>query len=152
MASSAFAEWRVEQLTNPKTDCAFRFAALVAIGVLVIGPMAHADPVYMACTGQMLLPNKKVDMNATLSLAIDLRAGAVTVGGYQPVGLVPAIPAAPGIPNAESNMVVFFGATSQGVLSGRVDRITGEASVHFSPDTPQDQFFDGVCKTTQKLF
>jgi hypothetical protein len=139
-------------LGDLKTDSAREIGALVAIVMLVTSTAAHADPVYMACTGQMLLSNKRVDMKATLSLTIDLRAGTVTVGGYQPVGLVPAIPAAPGIPNTESNMVVFFGATSQGVLSGRVDRVTGEASVHFSPDKPQDQFFDGVCRATQKLF
>jgi len=53
---------------------------LVVVAVLAISPIAHADPVHMACSRGMLLPNSKVDTNSVLSLTIDLRAGAVTVG------------------------------------------------------------------------
>ncbi len=65
---------------------------LVAVAVLAISPIAHADPVHMACSGGMLLPNRKVDTNSVLSLTIDLRAGAVTVGGLPTGGNPSSIP------------------------------------------------------------
>jgi hypothetical protein len=98
----------------------------------------------------MLSNNKVLDTNAVLSLTVDLPAGTVTVGGYPPVGIIPPIPAKPGISNTENNEVSFFGSTSQGVLSGDVDRVTGEAYFHFN--TPQEKFFVGNCRPAQKLF
>ena len=127
---------------------------LVVVAVLAISPIAHADPVHMACSRGMLLPNSKVDTNSVLSLTIDLRAGAVTVGGYQPVGILPIFPATPksGIQDTENNEVSFIGSTIQGVLSGSLDRVTGEANITFNVLTPQERFFGGACRPAQKLF
>jgi hypothetical protein len=115
--------------------------------------IARADPVQMACSGGMLLPSSKVDTNSVLSLTIDLRAGTVTVGGYQPVAILPAIPASPesGL-DTENNEVSFIGSTIQGVLSGSVDRVTGQANITFHLHTPQERFFSGICRPAQKLF
>jgi hypothetical protein len=137
-----------------KTNGARELGALVTVVMLAISTAAHADPVYMACKGQMLLPNKRVDMNATLSLTIDLRAGTVTVGGYQPVVILPAIPEPPksGIKDTERNELSFIGSTIQGVLSGSVDRVTGEANITFQLKTPQERFFSGTCRPAEKLF
>jgi hypothetical protein len=85
---------------------------LVAVAVLAISPIAHADPVHMACSGAMLFPNRRVDTNSVLSLTIDLRAGTGTVGGYQPVGMLPVFPVSPesGIQDSENNEVSFIGS------------------------------------------
>ncbi len=154
MASSTLAGWRMQQPTDRMTDRGFKFATLLAVAVLAISPTAHADPVHMACSGEMLLPNRKVDTNTVLSLTIDLRAGTVTVGGYQPVAILPAIPASPesGILDTGKNEVIFIGSTIQGVLSGSVDRVTGEANITFHLHTTQEHFFRGICRPAQKLF
>jgi hypothetical protein len=125
---------------------------LVAAAVMVISPIAHAEPVHMSCSGAKLLPNRRVE-NSVLSLTIDLGAKTVTVGGYQPLVVMPAIPASPGIPNTENNQVSFIGKTILGgVLSGNVDRITGEANITFQANTPEEEFFSGICRPSQKLF
>jgi hypothetical protein len=127
--------------------------SLLAVAVLAVSPMAHADPVHMTCSGQRLLPSGAVDMDSVLSITIDLGAKTVTVAGYQPLVIIPAIPASPGVPNTENNQVSFIGKTIPGgILSGSVDRITGEANVIFQGETPQEEFFRGVCKPAQKLF
>jgi hypothetical protein len=127
-------------------------AMLVAVAVLAISSVAHADPVPMKCSGETLLPNGKVDRNSVLSLTIDLQAGTVTVGDYTPLGILPAIPASPGTLDSERNKVSFIGKTIQGALHGNVDRITGEAHIFFQVKTPQERFFSGICKPVRKLF
>lgn len=136
------------------TDQVSWFATLVAVGVLAISPIAHADAVHMACSGEMLLPNSKVDTNSVLSLTIDSRAGTVTVGGYQPVGILPAPPASPksGIQDPGNNELSFIGSTIQGVLSGNVDRVTGKANITFNVHSPEERFFSGICRPAEKLF
>ncbi len=69
-----------EKVAGRKRYLRLRFGWLVAVAVFAISAMAHADPIHMACSGGMLLPNSKVDTNSVLSLTIDLRAGTVTVG------------------------------------------------------------------------
>jgi hypothetical protein len=126
---------------------------LVAVAVLAISPIAHADPVHMACSGQMMLSNNKVqDTNAVLSLAVDLRAGTVTVGGYAPLGIYPAFPLSPSKEIQETNEVNFVGTKAEGGVIGSVDRVTGEAHIFFKAQTPQEQFFNGICRPAQKLF
>jgi hypothetical protein len=66
---------------------------LVAVTALAISPIAHADPVNIACSGAKLLPNGTIT-NTILSPTVDLRAGTVTVGDNQPAGILPA-PAPP---------------------------------------------------------
>jgi hypothetical protein len=127
--------------------CVRPISLLAAAAVLAVSPIAHAEPVHMKCSGQMMLSNNKVlDMNAVLSLTVDLSAKTVTVGSYPPLGIM-----SPGISNTE-NEVSFFGSTSYGVLNGNVDRVTGEAYVHFFHNTPQEKFFIGNCGPAQKLF
>lgn len=125
-----------------------RFAALLAVGFFAGHSTAQADVVHMACNGKTLLPNNTVDTNSSLSLAIDLLARTVTVGGYTPVAILPAS----GISDTASNEVRFIGSTMQGILRGTVDRITGEANITFQLKTPKERFFKGICQPAQKLF
>jgi hypothetical protein len=101
----------------------------------------------MACSGGVLLQNNRVDSDYVLSLTIDLSAGTVTVGGYEPVGVIPPTPEKIG-----NNEVRFNGKTDQGTLSGIVDRATGEAEITFRVNTPQERFFSGFCKPVPTLF
>jgi hypothetical protein len=90
--------------------------SLLAVAVLAISPIAHADPVHMKCSGQRLLPNGRVDMDSILSLTIDLGAETVTVGGYEPLTIMPEIPASPAAPNTKNNEVSFIGETTQAMF------------------------------------
>jgi hypothetical protein len=121
--------------------------SLLAVAVLAVSSAAHADPIHLTCSGGMLLQNNKVDADYVLSLAIDLSAGTVTVGSYEPVGVIP--PARGKIGN---NEVRFNGTTDQGTLSGAVDGVTGEAEITFRVNTPQEKFFSGFCKPVPTLF
>ena len=69
------------------------------------------------------------------------------------MGILPARPASPkpGIQAPENNEVSFIGSTIQGVLSGRVDRVTGKANITFNVHSPEERFFSGICRPTQKL-
>ncbi len=120
---------------------------MVAVVMLTISPIAHADPVHMACSGQMLLSSKRVDTDAVLSITVDMIAEKVTVGANEPVSFLPPIP------GTENNEVHFIGATTHGgVLHGHVDRITGETTVVFWANTPKEEFFSGNCRPAKKLF
>lgn len=133
--------------------CVRPISLLAAAAVLAVSPIAHAEPVHMKCSGQRLLPNGRMDMDSVQSLTIDLRAGTVTVGDYQPLTILPEIPASPGVQNTERNTVSFIGKTILGgVLSGSVDRITGKANITFQTNTPKEEFFSGICRPSQKLF
>ena len=109
--------------------------SLLAVAALAVSSAAHADPIHMACSGGMLLQNNRVDTDYVLSLTIDLSAGTVTVGGYEPVGVIP-----PTSGKIGNNEVQFIGKTAQGALSGAVDRVTGKAEITFRVNTPQERF------------
>ena len=125
----------------------FPAISLLAAAV-AISSVAHAGPVHMKCSGEMLLPNGSVDTNHVLSLTIDIIAKTVKVAGYEPLVILPEIPASPkSIIPAENDEVSFMGKTILGGwLHGSVDRITGEARVVFWDDTPEKEFFSGICK------
>jgi hypothetical protein len=129
-------------------------AVFVGIVSLAFSPIARADPIHMVCSGKTLLTNRTVDTNTVLSLTVDLRTEMVTVGEYQPVAILPAIPGPPTFPGLRDNgnVVRFRGPTINGVLRGTVDRITGEANITFQLNTPQERFFRGICRTAEKLF
>jgi hypothetical protein len=95
----------------------------------------------------MLHQDNRVDTDYVLSLTIDLSTGTVTVGGYEPVGVIP-----PTREKTGNDEVRFVGKTAQGALSGIVDRVTGEAAITFRVHTPQEKFFSGFCKPVPTLF
>ena len=128
---------------------------LVAVAALAISPIAHADPVNIACSGAKLLPNGTIT-NTILSPTVDLRAGTVTVGDNQPAGILPA-PAPPESGLDQSKIIerrneLSFTGPKEDNLFGRIDRVTGEANIFFQPKTPEEQFFHGTCKPALKLF
>lgn len=116
----------------------------IALVLIVAAPAAAKDdPVYLACRGQTLLPDKRVDPGVTLSLAIDPRANTVTIEGNQ---------AATILPGPQSNQIEFLGSTLGGAIHGDVDRITGTANITFQVNTSGERFFSGVCQPAEKLF
>jgi hypothetical protein len=127
-----------------------RFApaiSLLAVAALAVSSAAHADPIHMACSGGMLLQSNKVDEDYVLSLTIDLSAGTATVGGYEPVGVIPPTPEKIG-----NDEVRFARKTAQGALIGIVDGVTGEAGITFRVNTPREKFFSGFCKPVSTRF
>lgn len=123
-----------------------RCATVVFVTVAFAAPVA-ADPIYLACRGQTLLANKQVDADAALSIGIDLSDRTVTVDGNQPLTIMPT----PG--SARSNQVEFFGQTLfSGFIHGNVDRLTGSANITFQVKAPQERFFSGTCRPSEKLF
>jgi hypothetical protein len=105
-----------------------------------------ADPVHLACNGGMRVVNANnvVAENYTVSLAIDLQAGTLTVDGYEPVQIV----------DDRGDTVVFEAKpeTKTGVSTGTLNRITGAASIHIIKSTRGLHIFEGTCKRGEKLF
>lgn len=119
---------------------------LIATTALAINAPAHAT-VRLVCHGKTLLADGLVDGRSALSLTIDDRAGTVTVGGFQPVGILPSISTSP-----SEEEVGFIGSTSRGLIHGDVNRITGRSNITLQGETDREQFFSGICRTAQKIF
>jgi hypothetical protein len=121
---------------------------MMIIAVLIIAPVAQAEPVLLACHGEMRVLGPagfgQAPESRVLSLAIDLRARTVTIEGYDPVPLPEP---------SDDDKVVFvnYGATV-GVSTGAVNRKTGALWVHIIPRDGGLLGFEGVCKPAKKLF
>jgi len=99
----------------------------------------------MALSG-VLSADDEVTMKQVYSLAVDLAAGTVAVGNYEP---------APIVGDRNRDTVVFMAKPewSVGVSTGTLNRITGAASIHIIPLTGKGLYiFDGTCKPAAKLF
>jgi hypothetical protein len=125
-----------------------RIAAGLGALVLFLGltcSCAQAEPVQLACTGQMTAAIRQVTEDSIIALTIDLRAKTATVGGY---GTVPILG------DSDGDTVVFMTNKNSivGVSTGTINRITGVASIHIITLTDGLYMFYGVCKPAQKLF
>jgi hypothetical protein len=122
-----------------------RLATIIALLPLIVGCKQH--PARFACDGEMrvLSADDEVTMKQVYSLAVDLAAGTVTVGNYEPAPIV-----------GDRNDTVVFMAKPEwtvGVSTGTLNRITGEASIHIIPLTGKGlHIFEGTCKPAAKLF
>jgi hypothetical protein len=96
---------------------------------------------YLSCTGTVSDDASKPPQPSLMALTLDTENRSVTVNGY------------PTVPFAQSDAAIALmapGPIKYGVITGVVNRITGDASIHIL-----DQgflIFRGVCKPTQKLF
>ena len=123
-----------------------KLATILALLPLIVG-CQPAFPVHFACDGEMrvLTANDEVTMKQVFSLAVDLAAGTVTVGDYEPVPIV----------SDQNDTVVFMAKLewTKGVSTGTLNRITGKASMHIIPLTGKGLYtFNGTCKPAAKLF
>jgi hypothetical protein len=104
---------------------------LVIVAALVIGPVAYSEPIHLACEGEMSATKSgtvaRLDGKYLMSLVIDLSARTVKPEGHPSVPLKGSV---------DDEDVVAFASpkASDDVLDGRLNRITGEALIHFLTD------------------
>jgi hypothetical protein len=120
-----------------------RWIAVAA--VLVIGSAANAEPIHLACEGAMRANEprrERLDEKYLMSLVVDLSARTVKPEGH-PVPLKGSV---------DDEDVVAFASpkVSDDVLDGRLNRITGEALIHFLTDPMYE--FHGRCHRAESLF
>jgi hypothetical protein len=119
---------------------------LAFLAALVVCSAAKSEPIHLACEGTMRANEPKhdrLDERYLLSLVIDLSGRSVKAEGHQPV---------PFKRFTEDEDVVAFASpkASDDVLDGRLNRITGEALIHFLTDPMFE--FHGRCHRAESLF
>jgi hypothetical protein len=98
---------------------------LLILTVLTFSQVAQAQPIFLACNGDMADHAHGTSEKRAIIVAVNLEARTITVLGYDPV--------------------------VTGVTAGKLNRITGLASIDFKTNDGV-QSFDGVCKRAEKLF
>ena len=121
-----------------------RWMAVAA--VLVIGSAANAEPIHLACEGAMRANEprqERLDEKYLMSLVVDLSARTAKPEGHPSVPLKASV---------EDEDIVAFASprASDDVLDGRLNRITGEALIHFLTDPMYE--FHGRCHRAESLF
>ncbi len=119
---------------------------LVVVGALVSAPAANCEPVRLACEGAMRanVPRlDRLDEKYLMSLVIDLGARTAKPEGH---------PSVPLKSSGDDEDVVAFASPrpSDDVLDGRLNRITGEALIHFLTSPMYE--FHGRCHRAESLF
>src|SRR6185312_2591079 len=120
---------------------------LVIVAALVFGPSANSEPIHLACEGAMRANEPRHDSRLgekyLMSLVIDLGARTAKPEGH---------PSVPFKQSSDDEDVVAFASpkASDDVLDGRLNRITGEALIHFLTDPMYE--FRGRCHHAESLF
>jgi hypothetical protein len=119
---------------------------LVVVAALVIARAANCEPVRLACEGAMRanVPRlDRLDEKYLMSLVIDLGARTAKPEGH---------PSGPLKASGDVEEVVAFASprASDDVLDGRLNRITGEALIHFLTNPMYE--FHGRCHRAESLF
>jgi hypothetical protein len=119
---------------------------LVIVAALVVGPAANSEPIHLACEGAMRANEprqERLDEKYLMSLVIDLSARTVKPEGHPSVPLKGSV---------DDEDVVAFASprASDDVLDGRLNRLTGEALIHFLTDPMYE--FHGRCRRAEPLF
>ena len=119
---------------------------LVIVAALVVGSTANSEPIHLACEGAMRANeprHERLDEKYLMSLVIDLNARTVKPEGHPSVPLKGSV---------DDEDVVAFASpkASDDVLDGRLNRITGEALIHFLTDPMYE--FHGQCRRAESLF
>jgi hypothetical protein len=90
-------------------------------------------------------PANATSEKRAIIIAVDLEAHTLTVLGHDPVAFI----------NEAADGTVGFAATERGVVTGvttgKLNRITGLASIDFKTNDGI-QIFNGTCKRAEKLF
>ena len=119
---------------------------LVIVAALLIGSAANSESIHLACEGAMRAnepQHERLDEKYLMSLVIDLSARTVKPEGH------PSVPLRGSVDDED---VVAFASprASDDVLDGRLNRITGEALIHFLTDPMYE--FHGRCHRAESLF
>ena len=126
--------------------CARTLSWFAFSAVLVAWSAANSEPIHLACEGTMRAnepQHGRLDEKYLMSLVIDLGTQTVKAEGH---------PSVPLKQSAGDEDVVAFASprTSDDVLDGRLNRITGEALIHFLTDPLYE--FHGRCHRAETLF
>ena len=119
---------------------------LILVAALVIGQTANSELIHLACEGAMRANEPRhdwrLDEKYLMSLVIDLSARTVKPEGHPSVPLKGSV---------DDEDVVAFASprASDDVLDGRLNRITGEALIHFLTDPMYE--FHGRCHRAETL-
>ena len=118
---------------------------LVVVGAVVVVSAANCEAVHLACEGAMRANEPRldrVDEKYLMSLVIDLGARTAKPEGH---------PSVPFKSSGDEEVVAFASPrTSDDVLDGRLNRITGEALIHFLTNPMYE--FHGRCQRAESLF
>jgi hypothetical protein len=119
---------------------------------LLMTMTAHAEPLYLKCTGEKFIVTSPRRGPAAISVIIDSDGLNVRIEGEDWL-LIPLLP-----PNLlppkhdEADEIIHFSKPDKlGREShpfGRINRITGQIYVHYGGGN----VFEGVCHKTEKLF
>ena len=120
---------------------------LVIVAALLIGSAANSEPIHLACEGAMRANEPRHDWRLEekylMSLVIDLSARTAKPEGH------PSVPLKGSVDDQEA--VAFASPrASDDVMDGRLNRITGEALIHFLTDPMYE--FHGRCHRAELLF
>jgi hypothetical protein len=121
--------------------------SLLVVATLVSAPTANSEPIHLACEGAMRANEPRQDWRLAekylMSLVVDLTARTVKPEGHPSVPLKQSV---------DDEDVVAFASpkASDDVLDGRLNRITGEALIHFLTDPMYE--FHGQCRRAESLF
>jgi hypothetical protein len=118
---------------------------LLIVSALIIGSTANSEPIRLVCEGAMRANeprHERLEEKYLMSLVIDLSARTIKPEGH------PSVP----LKRSGDDDVVAFASprTSDDVLDGRLNRITGEALIHFLTDPMYE--FHGRCRRAGSLF
>jgi hypothetical protein len=119
----------------------------IVAAALVLGTAANSEPIRLACEGAMRANEPRHDWRLgekyLMSLVIDLGARTAKPEGH---------PSVPLKQSSDDDDVVAFASpkAADDVLDGRLNRITGEALIHFLTDPMYE--FHGRCYRTESLF
>jgi hypothetical protein len=120
---------------------------VVIVAALVFGTAANCEPIHLACEGAMRANEPRhdwrLDEKYLMSLVIDLSGRTVKPEGHPSVPLKESV---------DDEDVVAFASprASDDILDGRLNRITGEALIHFLTDPMYE--FHGRCHRAESLF
>ena len=122
---------------------------MMVLATLFIGAVAHAEPVLLACYGEMHVLGvagvRQLPEKYSLPIAIDVETKSIKVGTYD---LLPLM----GDPKDDTVGFLAKPGSKYGVSTGTLNRVTGAASINFLPPEGGVLGFEGICKPAKKLF
>jgi hypothetical protein len=116
---------------------------LILASVLTFCGAVRAEPMHLACHGEMRAPPNPKPERYTLTIVLDTRKQTISTEHY---GSAPFIDDKP-----EDETVAFLNQTKMGISTGTINRYSGELSLHI---LIADGLltFNGTCTRAERLF
>jgi hypothetical protein len=118
-----------------------RFILIVASALMISG-VVRAEPLHLACHGEIHTPANPKPERYTLTIVLDLAQQTISTEHYG---------SAPFVDKPENETVAFLNNTNKGISTGTLNRYSGELSLHII--TPDGLLiFNGTCTRAERLF